>query len=87
MKNFLRKASDWVKDKDTISKPVTEKFHFDSNKQTKTLFGGCATILMLLFILLIGVVKLILVLRRDKIYREIKHKDYDGKDVSVSVLK
>ena len=87
MKNFLRKASDWVKDKDTISKPVTKKLHFDSNKQTKTLFGGCATILMLLFILLIGVVKYILVSKRDKIFRDIKHEDYDGKNVTVSVLK
>ena len=87
MKNLLHKASDWIKDKDTISKPVTEKLHFDSNKQTKTLFGGCTTILMLLFILLIGVVKYISVSQRDKIYREIKHEDYDGKDVPVSVLK
>jgi len=51
------------------------------------LFGGCATILMLLFILLIGVVKYILVARRDKIFRETKQEDYDGKNVTVSVLK
>ena len=87
MKNLLHKASDWVKDKDTLSKPVTEKLHFDSNKSTKTLFGGCTTIFMLLFLLLIGVVKYISVSRRDKIYREINYDEYKGKDVPVSVLK
>ena len=42
---------------------------------------------MLLLILLIGVVKYVSVARKEKIYSEIKHEDYDGKDVPVSVLK
>jgi len=85
MKNLLNKASDWIKDKDTISKPVSLKLHYDSDKLTKTMIGGYITILISLLILSIGVVKYLSVANKDKIYRQITHVDYNGKDISVSV--
>ena len=73
MKNLLHKASDWIKDKDTISKPVTEKLHFDSNKSTKTLFGGCTTIFMLLFLLNLNMVLILNTLDIFKSIYQVNH--------------
>ena len=44
---------DLIKSSDTISKPTIETLHYDSNKQSKTLFGGIVTITTLIIILLI----------------------------------
>ena len=87
MKKLFHKTSDYIKDKDTISKPVTSKMHFDSDKSTKTFFGGFISIFRLLLIISIGMVKFISVYYKEKIYLKIKHEDYDGKDIHVSVLK
>jgi len=61
---------DFVRDSDNISAKSTDRFHFDENKDTKTIIGGTCSLFIYLYILIFALNQGYMMLKRNNVFSE-----------------